>query len=301
MSYRSLGGGHRRAREAGLAVAAVFSISVGLVAAPAQAATFGVDANLFVQSTAGNQVTQAHDTGTVASQTPVTVTLTASANQSGTSFATGTATAFYGYLDASGSGFTAPGPLLDGTDARVIPVVGGGSDASFFDTIVVTSDTLAVGSSVDLSFLLAGSASASTSGSGDETPDASMSSEFQVIDLSHNGPGANLDAIHGLGTYSQTLDDTVAVGDVLAVKGFLYGQGEAPDFDAKGGASFSFNDPATMHIFALTPDVTLTSASGHDYSATGGVPEPASWALLCSGFLALGGALRRRRSGLAAA
>ena len=301
MSHRSLGGGARRAREDGLAVAAVFSIGLGLAAAPAQAATFGVDANLFVQSTAGNQVTQQHDTGTVASQTPVTVTLTASANQSGTSFATGTATAFYGYLDASGSGFTAPGPLLDGTDARVIPVVGGGSDASFFDTVVVWSGSLAVGTSVDISFLLAGSATVFTSQGGDDIPSATMSSEFQVIDLSHNGPGANVEVTHDLGTFSETVSDTVAVGDVLSVKGFLWGQGEASDFDARGPASFSFNDPATMNIFAITPDVTLTSASGHDYSATGGVPEPASWALLCSGFLALGGALRRRRSGLAAA
>ena len=84
------------------------------------------------------------------------------------------------------------------------------------------------------------------------------------------------------------------MGNQLEVYGRLFAAGEADNYGNTGPASFSYSDPSTMNIFALTPDVTLTSESGHDYGL-GGVPEPATWALLCGGFLAVGGALRRRR------
>lgn len=52
---------------------------------------------------------------------------------------------------------------------------------------------------------------------------------------------------------------------------------------------------AGFWIEVVTPGVTLSSASGHDYSSLPAVPEPASAALLAVGLLAVLGAAQRRR------
>jgi hypothetical protein len=50
-------------------------------------------------------------------------------------------------------------------------------------------------------------------------------------------------------------------------------------------------------VFASTPTADLDAASGHLTSlSAAAVPEPASWALMISGFGLVGGAMRRTRA-----
>lgn len=59
-------------------------------------------------------------------------------------------------------------------------------------------------------------------------------------------------------------------------------------------AGFFALNTAQTFLSVSSPDVVVTTQSGHDY-ALSTVPEPASWALLLSGFALVGAALRRSR------
>jgi hypothetical protein len=62
------------------------------------------------------------------------------------------------------------------------------------------------------------------------------------------------------------------------------------------GLNVFFNNPGTAAVITDKADVIFTPAA----STGGGVPEPAAWALMITGFFGLGGMLRRtRRTALA--
>jgi hypothetical protein len=70
------------------------------------------------------------------------------------------------------------------------------------------------------------------------------------------------------------------------------------------GGSFSYGNTSSLNLI-LPNSVTFTSASGTFLSGVGpgagGVPEPASWAMLIMGFGLTGGMMRRRRMAIVSA
>lgn len=98
--------------------------------------------------------------------------------------------------------------------------------------------------------------------------------------LTHVGDGFLFSGVYGLRGTSTSVD----LGEFLDVN---CGNGSACDYNHT--AAFSFSLPS---------NVTYTSASGvflTGTGATGGVPEPAAWALVILGLGGVGAALRRRR------
>ena len=96
------------------------------------------------------------------------------------------------------------------------------------------------------------------------------------------------------------LASTISLGNLLATLSLSPNAGSCPGynaqfcpFSAKGvtfagtARSISFGGVANQIVF---DDITFGSAT------PGGVPEPASWALLISGFGLVGATMRRRRS-----
>lgn len=63
-----------------------------------------------------------------------------------------------------------------------------------------------------------------------------------------------------------------------------------------GASDVNAFNTARAYLTVLTPGASLVSASGHDYAlpVVGGVPEPASWALMLAGFGMIGFTLRTR-------
>ena len=87
-----------------------------------------------------------------------------------------------------------------------------------------------------------------------------------------------------------------------------FSAGTATAFDAANNALASFSFSAFHGLFGFNAagirSVTFSTAQGFGvdnftFAATGGVPEPTSWALMIGGFGLTGAALRRRRSVLA--
>lgn len=94
----------------------------------------------------------------------------------------------------------------------------------------------------------------------------------------------------------------------------IYVQLEAGVFARGGGTGYVFSDSDFSHTLRwggltsavvggqdVTNNVTIMSDSGFDFvqAMSGAVPEPASWAILLTGFGVLGSAARRRRVVLA--
>lgn len=291
-----------RSRAPLLTAGVILLAGLALQATPAAASStnYGLDTQLYVQATAGNQDTKAGDTGFVQGTGPLTLSYTANASGSAglNAWASGSATSDYGALDVSGSGAAFPSQG-SGAESRVIPFFGGAPDAFFRDQIFVQSSTLAPGALVSLTFSMdyTGAASFQNESPGSYISSASISSLFTLTDLNNNASSASFNVGHDLGTFHDSRTVTVAVGDDLQITGAIYGQGEAASFDAGGPSSFSFSDPMSIHIVDFTPGLDLSTASGHSYLAPqGGVPEPAAWAMMCLGLLATGSALRRRRA-----
>jgi len=127
--------------------------------------------------------------------------------------------------------------------------------------------------------------------------------------------------LNTVGTSPYSLD--VDLGGAFALAGLYVGQATAYSLDvsffdaghallgavnvAGGGDGVSFagwesdlNKVASIQVTNQTADNFVISAQSGYLQANGGVPEPASWALMISGFGLAGAALRRRRT-LAAA
>ena len=97
----------------------------------------------------------------------------------------------------------------------------------------------------------------------------------------------------------------VRVGDVLPVSAVfgISGQADITDFNRRTdyGAFVDGRNTAALWLGALPSGMTITSASGHDYTvdptviaSTAPVPEPESYALLLAGLGMLGLVVRRR-------
>ena len=94
-------------------------------------------------------------------------------------------------------------------------------------------------------------------------------------------------------SFSSTLNNIVI--DQLIINGVSY----TLDSDASGQSAVVGGIPIVSGIQNYIRVVGTINGAGGDYAGTAtfnatAVPEPASWALLISGFAILGGALRRR-------
>ena len=83
----------------------------------------------------------------------------------------------------------------------------------------------------------------------------------------------------------------------LGIKAALY-------LDARDGDSLDFGHTGIFRFGDLATGLSFTSESGtflSDLAVTGGgVPEPATWAMMIAGFGLTGVAIRRRRASIAA-
>ena len=113
-------------------------LALQTVAAHATVLDYGLGAQIYVQATAGDQITNTDHAFAVKSNAPVSYNFTSTASGRGinglAASATGSTTAFYGYLDVAGSGFATPA-AGNGAASRVISYVGGDPLASFFDQV----------------------------------------------------------------------------------------------------------------------------------------------------------------------
>ena len=118
---------------------------------------------------------------------------------------------------------------------------------------------------------------------------------FNYVSLSFAGSVAVYDGLNGTGNVLATLDLVPNAGSCPA-----YGASFCP-FGATGvnfagtARSIAFGGVANQIVF---DDITFGSATPGP--GTGGVPEPASWALMIAGFGLVGAASRRRRLAVAA-
>jgi hypothetical protein len=115
---------------------------------------------------------------------------------------------------------------------------------------------------------------------------------FNYVSLSYSGSVGVYDGLNGTGNLLATLNLSPNAGSCPG-----YSAGFCP-FSAKGvnfagvGKSISFAGVANQIVF---DDITFgSSVPGPDTG--GGVPEPATWAMMIAGFGMAGVALRRRRA-----
>lgn len=115
---------------------------------------------------------------------------------------------------------------------------------------------------------------------------------FNYVSLTYSGSVGVYDGLNGTGNLLATLDLSPNAGSCPG-----FSAGFCP-FSAKGvsfagvGKSISFAGVANQIVF---DDITFGSAvPGPDTG--GGVPEPATWAMMIAGFGMAGAALRRRRA-----
>lgn len=236
----------------------------------------------------GQKTTQ--DTAQAAGPLSFDQTANAISTSGASSYVHASATADYGKLDFEADGQSAP-LVGNGASALFMPYVGGGPVAMFSDDLSVVSDTLALGTAVELTFDLAvhGHAYYSSSDLNDHSTGADVAANFFV-----GGPFGQqlLNLTYDNGDYSEAISLTTFVGAQLTLKGALFAYGTAA---GAGYSTFHIEDPSTVNIESDTAGARIVAASGHDYGLAVAVPEPASWTLMLGGFTAIGGALRWRR------
>ena len=100
----------------------------------------------------------------------------------------------------------------------------------------------------------------------------------------------------GMGTAAGVLDSQPGGGTITFTSAFL-------DFSTTTAEDFALSFSGLSHAFGSatwTADSTGTFASDSRNQPGGGVPEPASWAMMITGFGGVGALLRRRRQLLTA-
>ncbi len=214
-------------------------------------------------------------------------------------FATATVSAFYGSLSASGNGYAIPVNDNSGGGSRSIEYVAGGPLVSFTDDLTITSSTLASGTSVNLTFALGftGSASFTSEFPGDPS-DAFASGEFSVTPLPSGARSE--DVTFGVGNNTQLLQITTTVGSTFEIDGYVYGGGDATSQYAVGPSSFSYSGSLNADISGITSGACVSTASGTDYGQNelcgnnfASSPEPPT--LILFAIAAPGMILARRR------
>ena len=242
-----------------------------------------------------------------------TVGLLGTGNQTASAAVDGMAEASYGLLRARASG------SLETFTPRFtdIPFLKGEFSASFDDVLVVSSNTLAIGTPVMLQMTMSFD-SVITSNTV-----ALLFLDFQLA----NGAGQVVDLRRGSPSYlsipqqtygftypvsfADTVGDTLHLSALLEVGVDQFFNGESFQSGPFEG-DYIYNHPSvdashTSKVFldALTPDVSLVAASGHDYSSTpaapvSAVPEPGTLPLVLAGFATMicwGRMTRLRTSG----
>lgn len=229
----------------------------------------------------------------------------------------------------SGSSFAAPGVLkakIDGlafvtspgpnipTLSNGTPVAAGSFGASFADTVLLSSSTLAAGTPVQ--FVYTVSLHATSNGAGHAGPQfggydaASFYFHYYLyiggayIDRMYHYPSGLYQSVPNSAfrfpvTVNGVIGEVITLGAELSVSaddragwysdrgGSLtwYGELQETHLDASNTARFSLD--------AVTPGLQLTAESGHDY-ATAAIPEPGTWILFALGLGILTGIARKR-------
>lgn len=209
------------------------------------------------------------------------------------------------------------------TQVFVDPLSPGGGSllvffSSFYDTITITSDTLPLGTPVDVQLsmnviggpIFVDNLQVAT-GLYAEAPNAStaalMSALMEPPGILDAQYGYTSGAVNGAGiaeNYPQTnlsYGFSGFVGGGFSFNGYLTGQlsaGAAPEFPGfpiehpYARAALNFMNTATYGIEVLTPGASFISESGATYMPTS-VPEPSTLLLLASGLAGMA-ALRRK-------
>jgi hypothetical protein len=119
-------------------------------------------------------------------------------------------------------------------------------------------------------------------------------SPVYIDDVSINSGAGNLQIV-GIDQIADTPEDTeLKVTYQLTGSSITAGVFDGLSLGCLDGVSCDWANTSSVS-FDLPTNVTLTSASGDFLTAAGGVPEPASWAMMIVGMGALGAGLRKKR------
>ena len=242
----------------------------------------------------------------VTGSSPVSTSMVCGGNEIGV--ASGQAFASYGHIGAKADAATVGGTSIP---AQI------GANAFFTDTFVFTStDPTATTAEVALNLVLGGvlnAAAPSGSSAGASLRGFALlhGQEFEFrFDKSGDGvlnQFSDFSLVGGTALDARLRSPTVLVGlnePTIFAMSLEVGAGSVGPFaSALSDFSGSFKLPTGSDVFVLPDGVTVNAG---DYlvnnrfidplAPTGGVPEPAAWALMIAGFGLAGAAMRRRRA-----
>jgi hypothetical protein len=203
---------------------------------------------------------------------------TATDNQSGPIFSSASASAAGATAQASASLATGNLRLFGSSSGGSCSVAG--SQVAFFDQLTFDLPDGVEGADVTFALTIEGFLGGDpNSDQGNATINIDGVSTFLF-------PGGLEGLIGQTLSYTRVVHDGEQVDLNASINANLVGGGPA-FFDLSHTATFSLG---------FAPGTTFASASGVFLTDSGGVPEPASWALLILGFGGAGAAIRRRRA-----